>query len=92
LKIAIVFNYETFGFEIWLSGVNKKVLTYYWKIIKDKNWNKYKIVKPEKGIDFILQHILVDNPDFSNLDDLTKKIEKGTLAFISDVENFLSTC
>jgi hypothetical protein len=90
LKIAIVFNYETFGFEVWLSAVNKNVLTEYWNLIKDKNWDKYRIVKPGKGIDSILEYKLVSNPDFNSLDKLTKQIEKGTLTFISDVENFLS--
>jgi len=33
---------------------------------------------------------LAENPDFSDLDTLTEKIEKGTLRFIDDVENFLS--
>ena len=89
LKIAIVFNYETFGFEVWLSAVNKNVLTKYWKLIKEKNWDKYRIVKPGKGIDSILEYNLVNNPEFSNLDALTKEIERGTLKFIKDVEGFL---
>jgi len=33
---------------------------------------------------------LVENPDFNDLDALTSQIEKGTLKFIEDVENFLS--
>jgi hypothetical protein len=91
LKIAVVFVYDDFRFEVWLSAVNKIVLANYWKIIKDNKWDKYKIVKPGKGIDFILQHIVDNNPDFSDLNALTKNIEKGTMTFISDVENFLST-
>ena len=43
-----------------------------------------------KGVDSIMEHILVDNPDFSDLDALTGQIEKGTLNFISDIEDFLS--
>ena len=89
LKIAIVFSYETFGFEVWLSAVNKNILTKYWNFMKNENWDKYRIVKPGKGIDSILEYNLVNNPDFSNLDALTKKIERGTLKFIKDVEEFL---
>ena len=89
LKIAIVFNYETFGFEAWLSAVNKNVLTEYWNLIKDKTWDKYRIVKPGKGIDSILEYNLVKNPDFNNLDGLTKQIEKGTINFIKDIEGYL---
>ena len=32
-----------------------------------------------------------DNRDFDGLDTLTKQIEEGTLKFIKDVENFLSS-
>jgi len=89
LKIAIVFNYETFGFEVWLSAVNKNVLTDYWNLIKDRNWDKYRVVKPGKGTDSILEYNLVNNPDFSNLDELTKQIEKGAINFIKDIEGYL---
>lgn len=90
LKIAIVFLYEAFRFEIWLSGKNKQVLAKYWQMINKHKWDKYKIVEPVKGIDFIVEHTLVDNPDFSDLEDLTKQIEKETLKFIKDIESFLT--
>ena len=54
------------------------------------NWNKYHIVPTTKGVDFIIDYILIDNPDFSDLDTLTKQIERGTVNFIKDIENFLS--
>jgi hypothetical protein len=90
LKIAIVFLYDTFRFEIWLSGKNKQVLAKYWEIISKSKWNKYKIVEPTKGVDSVVEHILVDNPDFSDLAALTKQIEQGTLKFIQDIERFLA--
>ena len=91
LKVGIVFNYDKFRFEVWLFGYNKQVNTKYWKLFKESNWNKYQIVPTVKGFDGIMEYILVDNPDFSDLDALTKRIERGTLKFIKDVENFLST-
>jgi len=42
------------------------------------------------GFDSILEHILVEYPDFSDLDALKKQIEIGTLEFIEEIENFLS--
>ncbi len=51
--------------------------------------NKYHIPPTTKGVDSIMEHILVKNPDFNDLDNLTKQIETGTLEFINDVENFL---
>ena len=89
LKIAIVFIHETARFEVWLSGQNKEIQSKYWNLFKDKNWNKYKIVPSIEGYDSIVEHVLIADPDFSNLDELTEKIEKGTLKFIQDVEEFL---
>ena len=90
LKIAIVFVYDTFSFEVWLAGYNKQVQTEYWKLVRGSDWNKYHIASTTKDVDFIVEHVLVDNPDFSDLDTLTKQIERGTLNFIKDIENFLS--
>jgi hypothetical protein len=39
----------------------------------------------------VLEHILVAEPDFDDLEELTARIEKGTLEFIRDVEDFLKT-
>jgi hypothetical protein len=90
LKIAIVFLHDTFRFEVWLAGYNKRVQSKYWKLFKESDWNKYHIVPTTKGVDSIIEYILVDNPDFSDLDTLTKQIESATLKFIKDVESFLS--
>ncbi len=90
LKIAIVFIHDTFRFEAWLAGYNKQIQSKYWKLFKESDWNKYHLVSTTKGVDSILEHILVDNPDFSDLDTLTKHIEGEALKFIKDVEGFLS--
>ena len=90
LKIAIVFIHDTFRFEVWLAGYNKQVQSEYWKLFKESDWDTYHLVSPAKGVDSILEHILVDNPDFRDLDTVTKQIEKETLKFLKDVETFLS--
>lgn len=90
LKTAIVFIHDTFRFEVWLAGNNKQVQSKYWKLIKESGWNKYPIVPTTKGVDSIIECILVDNPDFRDLEPLTKQIEGATVKFIEDVESFLS--
>ena len=90
LKIAVVFVHDTFRFEVWLAGFNKKVQAEYWKLIKESGWDKYHIVATTKYVDSIVESTLVDNPDFSDLDIITNKIERGTMNFIEDVEAFLS--
>jgi hypothetical protein len=90
LKIALVFLHEAFRFEVWLAGANKLVQQKYWKLFKDSGWNKYQLVPTTKGVDSIVEHILVDNPDFIDLEALTKKIETTSMTFIKDIESFIS--
>ncbi len=91
LKIAIVFIHDTCRFEAWLAGVNKQVQSKYWNFFNESKWNKYHVVASTKGVDSILETILVESPDFNDLDKLTGNIEKATLTFIEDIENFLSS-
>jgi len=90
LKIAIVFLHEAFRFEVWLSGVNRQVQKKYWELFNQIGWDKYRIVAPAKGVDSIVEHILVENPDFNDLAILTERIETEALKFITDVESILS--
>ena len=90
LKVGIVFVHETFRFEVWLFGYNKSVQAKYWRLFKESSWSKYRVPSKIEGVDSILEGILVENPDFIDLDALTKQIERGTLKFIEDVEDVLS--
>jgi hypothetical protein len=90
LKIAIVFIHDTCRFEAWLAGYNKGVQSKYWRLIKESGWNKYPPVATTKGADAIIEHILVEHPDFSDLDSLTLKIESAALKFIDDLDSFIS--
>jgi hypothetical protein len=90
LKIAIVFIHEEFRFEVWLAGYNKQVQSKYWRLFKESDWNRYHLVSTTKGVDSILECILVEYPDFNDPDTLTDQIEGATLKFITDVESFLA--
>jgi len=90
LKIAIVFVYDKFRFEIWLAGLIRQIQAQYWNLFKEKNFTKYSVPASIKGIDAIVEHVLVEAPDFNDLSGLTMRIEKETLKFIADSERFLS--
>ena len=90
LKIAIVFNYEAFRFEAWLSGTNRQVQRKYWELFRDSRWTEYRVVTPAKGVDSIIECNLAENFDFGDLDSLTMSIEENAVKFIDDVERFLS--
>jgi hypothetical protein len=91
LKIGIVFVHDTCRFEIWLFGYNKQIQTKYWNLFKENKWKKYRLPSSTKDVDYIVQSVVVESPDFNDLGKLTKQIEKLTLKFIMDVEEFLST-
>lgn len=76
--------------QSWLFAYNKTVQSKYWKLFKESGWGKYRIPSTTKSVDFIMEGILVKDSDFSDLDVLTKQIEKGTLSFIEDVERYLT--
>lgn len=91
LRIAIVFLHDTCRFDVWLAGYNKQIQTKYWKLLRECGWNKYRIPSTTSGVDSIVEYTLINNPDFRDLKGVTKHIEQGTLKFIKDVEDFLST-
>ncbi len=78
LKAGIVFVHDTFRFEVWLFGYNKGVQAKYWKRFKESGWDKYRIPPTTKGVDSIIEGVLVEDPDFSDLDALTGQIESWT--------------
>jgi hypothetical protein len=90
LKIAIVFNYDVFRFEAWLAARNRKVQRQYWELFKDSAWAEYRVVAPAAGIDSILECDLAEEFDLNQPDTLTSGIEKSTVAFIDEIERFLS--
>jgi hypothetical protein len=89
LKIAIVFNYETFRFEAWLAGTNRQIQRKYWELIRARQWPEYRIVTPAKGVDSIIECDLTESFDFSERDNLQASIEERAVQFIDKVEKFL---
>lgn len=90
LKMAIVFNYEAFRFEAWLAGGNREIQRQYWELFKDSKWPEYRVVRPAKGIDSILECDLATDFDLDDPDDLTGSIEKDVVVFLEDIERFLT--
>lgn len=91
LKAAIVFVHEPFRFEVWLSGANRQIQAEWWKVIKTSGWDTYSVVPVISGSDAIVEHVLLQDPDFGDLPALTAEIERGTMHFIRDVVAFLSS-
>ena len=90
LKIAIVFNYASFGFEVWLSGGNRRVQRQYWELFKESQWSSYRVVPQGTWVDSILEYEVVGEFDLSEAGSLTSVIEAATVRFIDDIESYLS--
>ncbi len=73
LKFGLILNHTKIRFEIWLLGQTVSVQEKYWTHFKTTKWNKGKTTKPQYSI---LENIIIENPDFNNLEKLSQKIEK----------------
>ncbi len=89
LKIVILFIHETFHFEIWLCGANKNIQKKYWEMFKASDWDKYRIPTNTKNVFSIVEHTLVEQPDFDDLGKLTAQIESEAMKFIADLKTDL---
>lgn len=86
LRFGVVLNHKKMRFEIWLMGQNSEIQKNYWEILKDTKWNKQQIKMPKYSV---LENVIVDNPDFDNLDSLTAKIEKESVRISNEIVEHL---
>jgi len=90
LKIAVVFNYEVFRFEAWLAARNQKIQRHYWELFKSRPWPNYRLSTPATGVFSILECDLATDFELDEPDVLTSTITTAVVAFINDIERFLS--
>ena len=89
LKLAVVFNYETFGFEVWLAARNRKVQRRYWELFRNTDYKKHRLVEPAVGVDAIVTAVLATSYPVEDEDSLTTRIVDGVAAFERDIVSFL---
>ncbi len=90
LKLAVVFNYETFSFEVWLAARNRKVQRRYWELLLNAGYKKHQLVEPAVGIDAIVRSVLAADYSLEAENSLTVHIVEGVKAFERDIVSFLS--
>ncbi|MBK5719875.1 hypothetical protein JGH11_03225 [Dysgonomonas sp. Marseille-P4677] len=86
LRFGVVLNHEKIRFELWLMGQNAEVQKEYWHLLKSTKWNKEKTTMPKYSV---LEVVLVDNPDFDQLDVLTQSILGETTKLASEIMDYL---
>jgi len=89
LKLAIVFDYTSFVFEVWLAARNRTLQRHYWQLFQDNGWSKYRLVEPAAGIDAIIERAVADALGLEEPEVLTSRIEASVQAFLDDLVGFL---
>ncbi|MCG6151685.1 DUF7000 family protein [Leptospira bandrabouensis] len=82
LKMGLVLNHPKMQFEVWLLGQTIPIQERYWEYFKNTKWNKNRTTKPQYSI---LETVLIENPDFSDLDRLTKQIENHLVQVTAEI-------
>jgi len=80
LKLGFVLNHLEMRFEIWLLGNTIPIQKEYWNLLKSAKWNKNRTEMPKYSV---LEAIILSNPDFDDLDLLSKDIQE-TLTLVTD--------
>ena len=86
LKFGFVFNHQKVRYEVWLLGQTHDIQEKYWDLMKNSKWNKDRSGMPEYSI---LEAVLVENPDFDNLDLLSQKIEESLIRIADEITEVL---
>ncbi len=80
LKMGLILNHTKMQFEVWLLGQTIPIREKYWEYFKSTKWNENRMTRPQYSI---LETVLIANPNFNDLDKLSKQIQ-DKLAFVTD--------
>ena len=89
LKLAIVFEYESFAFKVWLVARNRAVQRQYWQLLRDRGWSGHRLVEPAVGVDAIVERDVAAAAALTDLDELTSRIEAAAQGLLHEVAAFL---
>jgi hypothetical protein len=89
LKLAIVFDYESFGFQVWLAARNRTLQRRYWQLLRDNGWSKHRLVEPAAGIDAIVECDVAGAAELETPELLTSRLEASAQALTDDLIAFL---
>ncbi len=88
LKMGLVLNHSKIQFEIWLLGQTIPIQEQYWQYLKTTKWNIGRTSKPRYSI---LETVLIDNPNFNDLEKLSKQIEDKLVLVTGEITQDIKT-
>ncbi len=86
LKFGLVLNHLEMRFEVWLLGNTIPVQKEYWNLLKSTKWNKDKTEMPQYSI---IEAVIIDKPDFNNLELLSLNIHKSMIQVTAEIIELL---
>jgi hypothetical protein len=89
LKSAVVFDYSSFQFQLWLAARNRAVQRRYWELLRDRGWTPDSLVEPAAGVDAIVSVDVADGLELADPDALTESLERAVAALLDEVDRFL---
>jgi hypothetical protein len=89
LKLAIVFNYDSFAFEVWLAARNRALQRRYWQLVRDSSWSGHRLVEPAVGIDAIVESDVAAASALAVPSELTSRIEAAYWTLPNELTAFL---
>lgn len=86
LKFVIILDHKIKSFVICLSGQNKSIRKKYWHELNERGCDKYHLAESIDQSLMIIDHIIVNHPDFTNAKALSKNIERESLIFMNELK------
>jgi len=87
MKLAVVLNHYKLIFEIWLSAQNRGVIKNNQELFKQAGLNNKNTFTSNP--DSIVEVVIIKNPDFNHLKEITNEIVSGVEVFLIDLEYVL---
>jgi hypothetical protein len=88
LKYVIAFTHHRFEYEIWLSGMNRKIQINYHSQLSKAN-HKYAMSPDPKRFDYILKEKLFDEVNYDNCEELFDTAINHIKAFAKKIDKIV---
>lgn len=89
LKLAVVFDYESFAFEVWLAARNRALQRQYFELLRDGGWPEDGLVEPAAGVDAIVRRSVAAASALEAPESLTADIDAAAWELLADLTAFL---
>lgn len=86
LKFVIAYVHKSCSWEVWLSGVNRKIQVAYYNKLKDTK-TQYVLTDNPNKLDYILKNVLCAECTYGKIDKMPSEIKSKVQNFIHDVKS-----